>query len=183
LGLLSTGHLIGFTESCSVIEMVVVDAKEPEYPTGPFTIGASGLVVQEDRVLLVRIVYGHRGWMLPGGYVKSNETIGGAIRREMLEETGLVVEPLDLVSVRSRVRDGRNDIYVTFRLRVIGGELRPDGKEIAEARYFTLAEMESRDDVPRLNLEIARHVFETEKTHFVLADYKPAPDETYELWL
>jgi hypothetical protein len=68
-------------------------------------------------------------------------------------------------------------------VKVIGGELRPDGKEIAEARYFTLAEMESRDDVPRLNLEIARHVFEAEKQHFVLSGYKPAPDEMYELWL
>jgi 8-oxo-dGTP diphosphatase len=163
--------------------MVVVDTKEAEYPTGPFTIGASGLVVQGDRVLLVRIMYGHRGWMLPGGYVKSNETIGDAIRREMLEETGLLVEPLDLVSVRSRVRDGRSDIYVTFRVKVIGGELRPDGKEIAEARFFTLAEMENRDDVPRLNVEIARQVFEAKKQYFALSDYKPAHDEAYELWL
>ncbi len=163
--------------------MVVVDTKEAEYPTGPFTIGASGLAVQGDKVLLVRIKYGHRGWMLPGGYVKSNETIGNAIRREMLEETGLLVEPLDLVSVRSRVRDSRNDLYVTFRVKVIGGELKPDDKEIAEVKYFTLAEMENRGDVPRLNLEIARHVFEARKQYFALSGYKPTPDETYELWL
>lgn len=157
--------------------------KEPEYPTGPFTIGVSGAAVDQNKVLLVRIMYGHRGWMLPGGYVKSNETIGDAIRREMLEETGLVVEPLELVSVRSRVRDRRNDIYVTFKVNVLGGELSPDGKEIAEARYFALAEMENRDDVPKLNLEIARHILREKKPYFSLSRYKPAPDEVYELWL
>jgi 8-oxo-dGTP diphosphatase len=162
--------------------MVCVD-KEPEYPTGPFTIGVSGVAVDQNKVLLVRIMYGHRGWMLPGGYAKSNETIGEAIRREMLEETGLIVEPLELVSVRSRVRDRRNDIYVTFKVKVLGGELRPDGKEIAEAKYFTVAEMENREDVPKLNLEIARHIFDGEKSHFTLSGYRPAPDEMYELWL
>jgi hypothetical protein len=68
--------------------------------------------------------------MLPGGYARSNETVGEAIRREMLEETGLAVEPVEMVSVRSRVRDRRNDVYITFRVKVVGGELKPDGKEV-----------------------------------------------------
>lgn len=156
--------------------------KEPEYPTGPFTIGVSGVIVNEGKVLLVKLTYGHRGWILPGGYVRTRETIGEAVRREVLEETGLVVEPSGLISVRSRIRDNRNDIYVTFLVKVVGGELRPDGKEIAEARYFTLAEMEGREDVPKLNSVISRHALERDKAYFTLSDYKPSPDENYELW-
>jgi len=159
-----------------------LNSAELDYPTGPFSIGVGCVVVQEDRVLLVKITYGHKGWMLPGGYVRPAETIGEAVRREVQEETGLVVEPLELVSVRSRVKEGRNDIYVTFMVKVIGGELRPDGKEIAEARYFTLAEMEKRTDVPKLNPVIVSHILKA-KPHFMLSNFKPALGDKYELWI
>jgi ADP-ribose pyrophosphatase YjhB (NUDIX family) len=156
---------------------------EPEYPRGPFTIGVSGVVINEGKVLLVKLTYGHRGWILPGGYVRTRETIGEAVRREVSEETGLTVEPTRLISVRSRIRDNRNDIYVTFLAEVVGGQLKPDGKEIAEARYFTLTEMEAREDVPKLNSAISEHALKEDKPHFTLSDYKPTPDEKYELWL
>jgi len=159
-----------------------LNSAEPDYPAGPFSIGVGSVVVQGDKVLLVKIKYGHKGWMLPGGYVRPAETIGEAVRREVLEETGLVVEPLELVSVRSRIKEGRNDIYVTFRVRVVGGELRPDGKEIMEARYFTLEEMEKRTNVPKLNPLVVSHIFKA-KPNFKLSNFKPAPEEKYELWI
>ena len=154
---------------------------EPEYPTGPFTIGVGGVVVEEGKILLVKLTYGHKGWILPGGYVKSTETIGRAVKREVYEETGLDVEPVELVSVRSRVNDGKSDVYVAFLVKVIGGELRPDRKEISELRYFTLAEMEERRDVPKLNTWVAKRVLE-ETNHFALSKHKPNPKDIYELW-
>ena len=156
---------------------------ELDYPTGPFAIGVGGIVIQEEKVLLVKLAYGHQGWILPGGYVRPTETIGDAVRREVLEETGLVAEPVELVSVRSRITEGRNDLYAAFLMKVVGGELKPDGKEIVETRYFTLAEMEDRKDVPRLNTCIARCILEAKSSRFVLSSYKPAPSERYELWL
>ena len=160
-----------------------MDDAEPDYPTGPFVIGVGGIVVQYGKVLLVKVSYGHQGWILPGGYARSTETIGDAVRREVLEETGLVVEPVELVSVCSRIKDGRNDLYVTFAVRVVGGELKPDGREVVEAKHFTLAEMEARRDVPKLNSCIVRQFLETKSARFKLSDYKPTPDERYELWL
>jgi 8-oxo-dGTP diphosphatase len=56
---------------------------EPEYPTGPFTIGVGGVIIEENKVLLVKLTYGHKGWILPGGYVKSTETIAQAVTREV----------------------------------------------------------------------------------------------------
>jgi len=167
----------------STREQINLNDIELDYPTGPFAIGVGGIVTHEEKVLLVKVAYGHRGWILPGGYVRPTETIGDAVRREVLEETGLVVEPLELVSVRSRITEGRNDLYATFLVKVVGGELKPDGKEILEARYFTLAEMEDRNDVPRLNTCIVRRLLEGQRPHFVLSSYKPAPSERYELWL
>jgi len=164
-------------------EQINLDKAEPDYPTGPFSIGVGGIVIHEERVLLVKVTYGHQGWILPGGYVRPTETIGDAVKREVLEETGLLAEPLELVSVRSRITGGRNDLYVAFLMKVVGGDLKPDGKEIAEARYFTLAEMEDRKDVPKLNTCILRRVHEAKSLRFTLSNYKPTPDERYELWL
>jgi len=160
-----------------------MDDAELDYPTGPFAIGVGGIVIHEEKVLLVKVTYGHQGWILPGGYVRPTETMGDAVRREVLEETGLIVEPLELVSVRSRITEGRNDLYAMFLVKVVGGELRPDGKETVEARYFTLAEMEDRKDVPRLNTCIVRRVLEAQRPRFVLSSYKPVSSEQYELWL
>jgi ADP-ribose pyrophosphatase YjhB (NUDIX family) len=155
---------------------------EPEYPTGPFTIGVGGVVIDGDRVLLVKLNYGHKGWILPGGYVKSTETIGKAVRREVHEETGLEVEPTQIVAARSKTDQGRCDIYVALIVKILGGELKPDRGEVSDLRYFTLNEMESRSDVPRLNTWIVKRAFEKTAPRFSLSEYKPDPRQLYELW-
>ncbi len=115
-----------------------------------------GVIIDGDKVLLVKLTYGHMGWILPGGYVKSTETIGQAVKREVREETGLDVEPLKLISVRSRAEGGKCDVYMPFLVRVLGGKMKPDKAEISDLRYFTLEEMEARSDVPKLNTWIVR---------------------------
>ena len=155
---------------------------EPEYPTGPFTIGVGGVVIDQERVLLVKLTYGHRGWILPGGYVKSTETIGRAIKREVREETGLEVEPTQIVAARSKADQGKCDIYVALLVKVLGGELTPDRDEISDLKYFTLNEMESRSDVPKLNTWIAKRALEKTAPRFSLSEYRPNPQQMYELW-
>jgi len=155
---------------------------EPEYPTGPFTIGVGGVIINREKVLLVKLTYGHKGWILPGGYVKSTETIGEAVRREIREETGLDAEPIEIVSVRSRSEHGRCDIYVAFLVKVLGGELKPDLKEISDVKYFTLNEMETSSDVPKLNTWIVKRVMKESAAGFSLSNHKPDTLLTYELW-
>jgi len=156
---------------------------EPEYPTGPFTIGVGGVVIDQEKVLLVKLTYGHKGWILPGGYVKSTETIGKAVKREVHEETGLDVEPTQIVAARSKADQGKCDIYVALLVKVLGGELKPDRDEISDLKYFTLNEMESRSDVPKLNTWIARRALEKTAPRFSLSGYMPNPQQLYELWL
>ncbi|MGQ9542825.1 MAG: NUDIX domain-containing protein [Candidatus Bathyarchaeia archaeon] len=153
-----------------------------DYPTGSYSIGVGAIIKRRDSILLVRINYSHRGWMLPGGYVRPSETVGEAVRREVLEETGLHVEPLELVSVRSRVEGGRCDLYLTFTVKVTGGELKPDGEEVAEARYFTLAEINCMSNIPRIFPLILSRVM-SGKSSFSPSDYRPAGEAKYELWL
>jgi len=155
---------------------------EPEYPTGPFTIGVGGVVIDQEKVLLVKLTYGHKGWILPGGYVKSTETIGKAVKREVREETGLEVKPTQIVAARSKADQGRCDIYIALLVEVLGGDLKPDRNEISDLKYFTLSEMESRSDVPKLNTWIAKRALEKTAPRFSLSDYAPNPQQLYELW-
>ncbi len=52
----------------------------------------------EDRMLMTRLV--KRGWDIPGGHIEPGESPEQAVIRETIEETQVVVEPLELVGVQ-----------------------------------------------------------------------------------
>lgn len=99
-----------------------------EYPERPI-VGVGAVIIDSGRVLLVR--RGHaplKGeWSVPGGALEVGETLAEAVKREVLEETGLEVEPLAMVDVLDRIaRDeaGRvqfHYVLVDFVCRVTGG--------------------------------------------------------------
>jgi 8-oxo-dGTP diphosphatase len=68
-------------------------------------------------------------WSLPGGLVETGESLDAAIRREVLEETGLRVKPLEMFDVFERVmKDSRGRIeyhylLVDYVCKVTGGKL------------------------------------------------------------
>lgn len=101
---------------------------EREYPERPI-VGVGALIFNQSRVLLVR--RGHAPmlgeWSIPGGALEVGETLADGVKREVLEETGLVVEPVAMVEVVDRIaRDdvGRvqfHYVLVDYLCRVVGG--------------------------------------------------------------
>ena len=75
-----------------------------EFPAAPL-VGVGAVVFEAGRVLLVRRgrepLKGH--WSLPGGLVELGERLLDAVVREVREETGLTVEPIELVEVVDRI--------------------------------------------------------------------------------
>ena len=66
-------------------------------------VRATGILVEEGRVLLVRQTLRERSrWNLPGGSLEVGETLAACLVREMREETGLMVVPADLLYVCDR---------------------------------------------------------------------------------
>ncbi|MBM4421030.1 MAG: NUDIX domain-containing protein [Chloroflexi bacterium] len=105
-------------------------------------IGANCVIERDGQVVLVRLNYGPRDgcWALPGGLVEPEETVEQAARRETTEETGYEVALDSLLSTWTR--PGLETLIVTFRARVLRGELRPAPLEASEARWF------GRDELP-----------------------------------
>ena len=100
-----------------------------EFPEAPL-VGVGAVIVENGRVLLVR-----RGqeplkgkWTLPGGILELGEALLEGVVREVREETGLVVEPVELVELLDRVHreDDRvryHYVIADYLCRVVGGDL------------------------------------------------------------
>jgi len=112
-----------------------------------------GAVVEDQgRLLLVRrsTEPGLGRWSVPGGRVEPGESVTEALVREVLEETGLMVEPGGLVGAVERdAPDGSVYVIEDHRARVVGGTLRA-GDDAAEVGWFTTAELFRLDCVEGL---------------------------------
>jgi 8-oxo-dGTP pyrophosphatase MutT (NUDIX family) len=69
-----------------------------EMPPAEVCRTAFALAFDGDRILLSRLV--KRGWDIPGGHIEPGEDPVQAAVRETMEETGVLVEPIQLLGVQ-----------------------------------------------------------------------------------
>ena len=122
-----------------------------EYPSSPL-IGIGAVIIDEaGRVLLIRRaaepLKGH--WSLPGGLLELGESLTEGVQREIREETGLAVEPLELIELLDRIyREGERVRYhyviADYLCRVkIGGGAVQAASDADAARWAERAEWNS----------------------------------------
>ena len=105
------------------------------------TLGVFAAIFDDaGRILCVRTNYAAKTWSTPGGRVESGESPLDALKREVLEESGLEVEPGELLGVYAKPLE--NDLVLSFRASVIGRTPWCPNDEIAEVGYF------GRDELP-----------------------------------
>jgi 8-oxo-dGTP diphosphatase len=124
-------------------------------------LGVGAVVVHAGCALLIR-----RGkeplrgrWVVPGGTVELGETLEEAVMREVLEETGIVVRPVEVVKVFDAIeRDGEgvrfHYVVVDYRCAFVSGVPRA-GSDAEAAAWVEANDLESHD-LPPLALELVR---------------------------
>lgn len=105
----------------------------------PRTRGVKVMLFDEaGSLLLVRHTYGRTDqFLLPGGGVRPFEQPEAAAVREVREELSCGVVDLAFVSTHISAFEGKRDTVWLYRARV-DGEIRVDGVEVEEARFFPL---------------------------------------------
>ncbi|MCM1334240.1 MAG: NUDIX domain-containing protein [Bacteroides sp.] len=115
--------------------------KEWVMPTHIAAVG--GIVVNEaDEILLVK--HNYAGWSFPGGQVEVGENLIDALRREILEETGIEARVGELFCVSSNVaknvgyhgeKEIPTKVMLDFLCESVGGRARPS-EENSETGWF-----------------------------------------------
>jgi ADP-ribose pyrophosphatase YjhB (NUDIX family) len=121
------------------------DRRDPLRPV----IGVGVVIWRGDKVLLIKRRNAPRKgeWGLPGGKQNSGETVIEAAVREALEETGLNIVPLGIVTVIDSITRGKKgNIEFHYTIVEIAAESR-EGEAYArddalEVRWATLDEVE-----------------------------------------
>lgn len=117
------------------------------YPNRPI-LAVSAAIIRDDRVFIARRARGPAlgVWTMPGGMVEAGETLSEALKRELMEETSMMIEPVALAGHREvvvRDKDGkvsRHFVIMCFASRLIGGETRLND-ELDEFKWVRVSEL------------------------------------------
>src|SRR5438045_9642556 len=118
-----------------------------EFPELPL-VGVGAIIMGGGRVLLVKRAHPpiQGQWSIPGGVLEVGEMVREAAVREAREETGLMVEPGELLGVYDRIlRDPEQRVQyhyvlIDFLCRAVGGELLA-ASDASEVQWFRRAEL------------------------------------------
>ncbi len=146
-------------------------------------MGVGGVVISEEKVLLVKLTYGPaKGmWLIPGGLVDRGETLQEAVKREIFEETSIQVQPSGIVGIRSMVRaeDQLTDLYCIFTCEIVNSPeiLAKDDLEVAEVKWMPLDELSKDPDVTSYTKLIIRKARSTEPMMYDAARSKKIEEQ------
>lgn len=102
------------------------------------SVSAGGAVVREDGLILAIKRADNGRWVLPGGVVELDENPRDTVRREVWEETGVVVQPERLTGVYKNMK--RAVVSLVFRCRPLSGAPHPTD-EAAEVAWLNRSQV------------------------------------------
>lgn len=109
------------------------------------------IVNGEGKVLYFKSVK-WKGLVPPGGHVEYGETLIDALKRETKEETGLDVEPIQLINVGEMIEprefyEPRHFIYIHYLCKIKAGTINLDRRELIDYEWIDPMKSLKRKDV------------------------------------
>ncbi|MBL7259155.1 NUDIX hydrolase [Paractinoplanes lichenicola] len=98
------------------------------------SVSVAAVVTDNHGQVLVIQRHDNGAWQLPGGVLEIGETIEDGVRREVEEETGVVVEPIQLTGIYKNMKLGV--VAMVFLARPVSGEPHPT-EESADVAWWT----------------------------------------------
>lgn len=116
---------------------------QKQKPSSAPKAAVGAVVIEEGRILLVKRKYPPKkgNWAIPGGSVNLGESLQAAAEREIMEETGLIIEAKEPVYTFDLIEhDSKGDVifhYVIVDLlaEYVSGDLHP-ADDVSDARWF-----------------------------------------------
>jgi len=122
------------------------------HKTPKHIVAVSAFVTNEyGEVLLVKTHWRSDTWESPGGQVEEGEGLDKAIIREVMEETGIRIQPIGITGVYYNATS--HILSVVFRAKYVSGELNIQPEEIKEAGFFALNESNIDFYITRPNMK------------------------------
>ncbi len=115
-------------------------------------LGVGAVVVHDGALLMVkRATDPARGlWSIPGGRVEGGEYISDAVKREVGEETGLDIEPGELIGIFEIVGDDDHYVILDYRATIDHAAEPIAAGDVSEARWVPFDEVPTLQCTPRL---------------------------------
>ncbi|TET53876.1 MAG: NUDIX domain-containing protein [Actinobacteria bacterium] len=120
-------------------------------------IRVSAVIIKDGSILLVRHEKeGKAYWLLPGGGVEQAETLSQALKREIVEEVSLEVDPLKLLFVSESISSqARHILHLSFLVRANEGKIKMEKDErLKGAQYFKANELKGLKIYPDIKNEL-----------------------------
>jgi 8-oxo-dGTP diphosphatase len=131
--------------------------------TNPVKAGVGVLLHREGKILLGlrhedpakagSELSGEGTWTMPGGSIEVGDTIVGAAKRELFEETGIVAKSLEILCANTDRKGEKQFVTIGVAVTEFEGEpkaLEPD--EIKEWKWFPLNALPSNMFSPSIKL-------------------------------
>ncbi len=119
----------------------VLEWRKAEFGYATPKVDVRAFILSEQKVLLIREDADQGRWTLPGGWADVNESPSESVIREVEEESGYIVEPLQLLAVFDRERQGHTPMFpyhvykLFFHCEIKGGAPRQTSESSASCFF------------------------------------------------
>lgn len=134
----------------------------------PMALTLKAVILKDDKVLLLKRSkkeeFNKGKWDLPGGHIEAGETVNESLKREVKEETGLVVAVDSIINIVEFEKEHKafrqEKRGLRFLVNYLSGEVKLNENEHSEFQWLTLTEA-----IEKLNV---KDHFENEKRETLL---------------